>query len=58
MGRGSAGLVLGLALLRLLVLGTPARASPDYQYFGSHSQGDTWEQLRLQNQDKGVSRHP
>ncbi|XP_055975823.1 thrombospondin type-1 domain-containing protein 8 [Sorex fumeus] len=52
MGRSLAGLVLWLALLQLLALGTPSLSSPDYQYFGSHSQGDTWEQLRLQNQDK------
>lgn len=50
------GLVLGLPLLLLqvvLMLQTPALSSSDYQYFGEHSTGDTWEQLRLQRQDKG-----
>ncbi|XP_049644396.1 thrombospondin type-1 domain-containing protein 8 [Suncus etruscus] len=51
------GLVLGLPLLLLqvvLMLQTPALSSSDYQYFGEHSTGDTWEQLRLQRQDKEV----
>lgn len=39
--------------LILLLLGTPARVSPNYNYFGEKSEGDLWEELRLQHQEKG-----
>uniref|UniRef100_A0A673U1B9 Ribonuclease n=1 Tax=Suricata suricatta TaxID=37032 RepID=A0A673U1B9_SURSU len=39
--------------LMLLLLATPARSSPEYHYFGEQGEGDTWEQLRLQYQEKG-----
>lgn len=39
--------------LILLLLGTPAQVSRDYHYFGEKSGGDTWEELRLQHQEKG-----
>ncbi|XP_047557216.1 thrombospondin type-1 domain-containing protein 8 isoform X4 [Lutra lutra] len=43
-----------LPLLILLLLGTPAQVSRDYHYFGEKSGGDTWEELRLQHQEKEV----
>lgn len=36
--------------LTFLALTTPVQLSPDYQYFGEKGEGDTWEQLRLQQQ--------
>lgn len=43
--------------LILLLLGTPAQVSCDYHYFGEKSGGDTWEELRLQHQEKGNQPH-
>ncbi|KAM9731096.1 thrombospondin type-1 domain-containing protein 8 [Dama dama] len=50
MARSQAALLL--PSLMLLQLVTPAQVSPDYQYFGQQGEGDTWEQLRLQHQEK------
>lgn len=44
--------------LMLLLLATPAQLSPDYHYFGERGEGDTWEQLQLQHQEKGNLRPP
>jgi len=49
---GSPADLLLLPLI-LLLLGTPAQVSRDYHYFGEKSGGDTWEELRLQHQEKG-----
>ncbi|XP_046950506.1 thrombospondin type-1 domain-containing protein 8 [Lynx rufus] len=38
--------------LMLLLLATPAQFSPEYHYFGEQDEGDTWEQLRQQHQEK------
>ncbi|XP_042784485.1 thrombospondin type-1 domain-containing protein 8 [Panthera onca] len=40
--------------LMLLLLATPAQFSPEYHYFGEQDEGDTWEQLRQQHQEKEV----
>lgn len=37
-----------------LLLATPVQVSSDYHYFGEKGEGDTWEQLRLQQQAKDV----
>ncbi|XP_066127884.1 thrombospondin type-1 domain-containing protein 8 [Saccopteryx bilineata] len=50
MARSPAGLLL--SHLIFLLLGIPALVSPDYHYFGDQGEGDTWEQLRLQYQEK------
>ncbi|XP_036278758.1 thrombospondin type-1 domain-containing protein 8 [Pipistrellus kuhlii] len=50
MDRSSTALLLRPLLL--LLLATPARGSPVYHYFGEQGQGDTWEQLRLQQLGK------
>jgi len=50
---GSPADLLLLPLI-LLLLGTPAQVSRDYHYFGEKSGGDTWEELRLQHQEKDV----
>lgn len=44
--------------LMLLLLATPAQFSPEYHYFGEQDEGDTWEQLRQQHQEKGNRRSP
>lgn len=49
MARSRAALLLPSLMLPLLV--TPSQA-PDYQYFGQQGEGDTWEQLRLQHQER------
>ena len=54
MARSRAALLLPSLMLLLLV--TPSQVSPDYQYFGQQGEGDTWEQLRLQHQEKGNCR--
>ncbi|XP_054419547.1 thrombospondin type-1 domain-containing protein 8 [Pteronotus mesoamericanus] len=52
MARGPAALLL--SPLTCLLLATPAQVSSDYHYFGDQGEGDTWEQLRLQLQEKDV----
>lgn len=52
---GSPEALLLLSLM-LLLLGTPAQIFPDYYYFGEPGKGDTWEELRLQHQEKGNHR--
>lgn len=39
-----------LTPLVLLGLVSPTQIDPDYQYFGPHGEGDTWELLTLQRQ--------
>lgn len=50
MARSWAALLL--TPLMLLLLATFAQVTPDYQYFGEQGEGDTWEQLQLQHQEK------
>lgn len=54
MARSRAALLL--TPLMLLLLATFAQVTPDYQYFGEQGEGDTWEQLQLQHQEKGNHR--
>lgn len=54
MARSWAALLL--TPLMLLLLATFAQVTPDYQYFGEQGEGDTWEQLQLQHQEKGNHR--
>ncbi|XP_020935119.1 ribonuclease H2 subunit A isoform X5 [Sus scrofa] len=56
MARSRAALLL--TPLMLLLLATFAQVTPDYQYFGEQGEGDTWEQLQLQHQEKGNTGQP
>ncbi|XP_076977800.1 thrombospondin type-1 domain-containing protein 8 isoform X4 [Tamandua tetradactyla] len=54
MARRRAALLLLLLPLALQLLATPSEGSPDYQYFGEQGEGDIWEQLRQQQQEKDL----
>ncbi|XP_037674116.1 thrombospondin type-1 domain-containing protein 8-like [Choloepus didactylus] len=54
-GSPAALLLLPLPLpLTLLLLATPAKVSPDYQYFGEQGEGDIWEQQRQQQLEEDL----